>query len=368
MQIRTNRSQFWTVERTWRRDWSRREGRWEAKRQIARSRSRYVDGRTRRRAVTSIKHVRVVDAQASTIVWWSSGGVEAFGHRRADRRAIVRRSVRQQRAREEHALTHAPLGDADGLSPVDEDFPWPGPAKHTRRYAGSPSSAPVVQRDVARSTSGVNAVFHHVPARSEPTWTSPDQRSSVRGNPPVDPEVAGSSSTSPPPPRRRRIGVCVRVVRVEYVERWLLPSTRTGRSHRHDHASRATLPDRKFVVVVELVDLESLTRPVAGTEPTTDRGRAGDAIATTDHRAHAVQSASANRSLRADGRPFACCDGDRPRRRWSTRVAHRDFAGRRDRSCRRVRGSTRTDSCREASNDRRVNGGVRTFEGSLTMS
>ena len=53
------------------------------------------------------------------------GGVKTFGHR-SQVGDDVRRSVRQQCARKEHALTNAPLRDADGLARVHEDFPWPG--------------------------------------------------------------------------------------------------------------------------------------------------------------------------------------------------------------------------------------------------
>jgi len=63
-------------------------------------------------------------------------------------------------------------------------------------------------------------------------------------------------------------------------------------------------------------------------------------------RAPLAQSACANRSPRAGDRLFACCGGDRPRPRSSIRVALRAIEVLRGQWCRRVPGSTHSDSCR----------------------
>ena len=65
----------------------------------------------------------------------------------------------------------------------------------------------------------------------------------------------------------------------------------------------------------------SFTKRAEDTAPTGGRDRAGDANATTARPALGVRSAYAIRSPRAAGLPFACCDVDRPRPRWSTSMA-----------------------------------------------
>src|SRR5665213_2759284 len=117
------------------------------------------------------------------------GSIESFGYLIEIAQHAVRR-VSGQDGREEDTFTDPPLGDTNGLFPVDEYFAWTSPRETDESIGRVTLERSIVHRDLAGNELPQNAgppLSDH--SRTRVHVTTP--AIVAGGNPPIDPEIIG---------------------------------------------------------------------------------------------------------------------------------------------------------------------------------